>query len=651
MPGNHWIFAATNMLIMKRTHLFITLLMAFFTTEIFAQQSQSDTLLLNDLTSFRPQAGNWQIVGDVLIDPRVDPTVHEKPSEPEKKKKKSKNDPIISHPSAIVFQPGKGILLNLNDDTKKDNLVTTWEHGDLELELEVMLPKGSNSGIFLQGRYEIQLFDSWGVREPKYSDMGGIYRNWETDPKKFYPGKPPISNSSKAPGLWQTLKISFRAPRFDGTGKKIANAKFVSVELNGVKIHDNVEVPLLTGSPIENNEKPLGPLMIQGDHGPVAIRNIRYKSMKDLAISISPFAYKTFHGRFKTIADFMSEKPLSTGTIPELTYEVVDTDNMYAAIFSGTVTVPEDNTYDFSLVYSGGARLIVNGQLVIDYQRADGSRDDRGSIPLKAGTYPIEIYNYKDVSWVAPRLALFIKTNNSYQKGFFAYNSNPPDDNPVAPILINPGNKTKLLRAFVDFNGAKSQRLTHTIGVGDPAGINYVYDLKTGNIACVWHGNFVDATPMWHDRGDGSFKPNGAPQFLFIGPSLAALSDPRDAFPVAANEGDFHSKGYVIEEATGRPIFKYGYKNLDITDKIFPDDSDRIITRQLTVKNAGSLSGLYCKLAEGAGIELISEGLYVIDKRLYVKVLEKGPVIRDSNGKKELILPVTAETISYSIIW
>jgi len=636
---------------MKRTHFFLILLMTFFTTKMVAQQSLSDALPLDDLSSFRPQAGNWQIVGDVLIDPRVKPAANEKPIEPEQKKKKSKNDPVINHPGAIAFQSGKGILLNINDDIKKDNLVTTWEHGDLELELEVMLPKGSNSGIFLQGRYEVQLFDSWGVRESKYSDMGGIYRNWETDPKKSYPGKAPISNPAKAPGLWQTLKISFRAPRFDTTGKKVANAKFVSVELNGVKIHDNVEVPQLTGSAIENYETPKGPLMIQGDHGPVAFRNIRYKTMKDLAISVSPLTYKTFLGRFKTIADFMSEKPVSTGTVPELTYEVVDTDNKYAAIFSGTVTVPEDNIYDFSLVYSGGARLIVNNQLVLDYQRADGSRDDKGSISLKAGTYPIEIYNYKDVSWVAPRLALFVKTNNSYQKGFFAYNSNPPDDNPVAPILINPANKTKLLRAFVDFNGAKSQRLTHTIGVGDPAGINYVYDLKAGNIACVWHGNFVDATPMWHDRGDGSFKPNGAPQFLFMGPSLAVLPDERAAFPVAASDDDFHPKGYVIEEATGRPLFKYVYKNLDVTDKIFPDDGDRIITRQLSVKNAASLSGLYCKLAEGNGIELISDGLYVIDKRFYLNVPENGLVIRDSNGKKELILPVTRETISYSIIW
>ena len=206
--------------------------------------------------------------------------------ESKKKNKKAKDTPATPQPQAVTFKQGQGILLNMNDETKKDNLVSTFEHGDIELELEVMIPKGSNSGIYLQGRYEIQLLDSWGVLDAKYSDIGGIYRNWEKEPGKIYMGKAPLSNPAKAPGLWQKMKISFRAPKFDSTGKKIANARFVSVELNGVKIHDNVEVPLPTGGPLENNEKPMGPLMIQGDHGPVAFRNINYRLMKEVKFSL-----------------------------------------------------------------------------------------------------------------------------------------------------------------------------------------------------------------------------------------------------------------------------------------------------------------------------------------------------------------------------
>jgi hypothetical protein len=230
------------------------------------QRSHGQSLPLEDMSAFRPQAGNWRIVNDVTMDPTV--STHEEhaaqpaAAETSGKKKKSKEPaPPPAPRQAVTFREGKGVLLNINDATKKDNLITTFEHGDIELEFDVMLPKGSNSGIYLQGRYEVQLFDSWGVRNPSFSDIGGIYRNWENQPGKIYMGKAPLSNPSKAPGLWQRMKISFRAPKFDASGKKIANARFARVELNGVVIHQNLEVPLPTGGPVENNEKPTGPLI------------------------------------------------------------------------------------------------------------------------------------------------------------------------------------------------------------------------------------------------------------------------------------------------------------------------------------------------------------------------------------------------------
>src|SRR5690606_8218941 len=139
---------------------------------------------LKDLSTFKSQAGNWQVVGKVVMDPAAD--IHMQEEAAAKKKKKKKNQEA---PQAVRFENGSGILLNMNDDARKDHLVTNFEHGDIELEMEVMLPKGSNSGLYLQGRYEIQLFDSWGVKTPKYSDMGGIYRNWESEPGKIYMGK------------------------------------------------------------------------------------------------------------------------------------------------------------------------------------------------------------------------------------------------------------------------------------------------------------------------------------------------------------------------------------------------------------------------------------------------------------------------------
>lgn len=633
-------------------HCIASFLFMACVTSLSAQDSAAKTLSLDDMSAFKPQSGNWQIVGDVTMDPAVDIHQQETTAEVPVKKKK-KNQPVAQPPRAVTFQAGKGILLNMNDAVKKDNLITNFEHGDIELELEVMIPKGSNSGIFLQGRYEVQLLDSWGVKNPMFSDIGGIYRNWETAPGKIYMGKAPLTNAAKAPGLWQKMKISFRAPRFDASGNKIANAKFASVELNGVKIHDNIEVPLLTGAPIENNEKPLGPLMIQGDHGPVAFRNIKYTLMKNVSVSLGDIQYKTYAGKFKVVEDFAALSPVATGTLPEISCEAANADNEYALIFKGNLTVPEDANYLFTVAYSGGMRFVVNGQKLIDFQRADGSNTDAGSIALKAGSYPVEIYNFKDVSWIPPRLAVFVKTDHSYPQALHAFNSYPPDDNPVSSIFVNPRHETKLLRAFLDFNGDRKKRLTHTIGVSDPNGIHYVYDMESGNIACVWRGDFVDATPMWHDRGDGSFRPRGAVQYFFINEPLAFLSEPNEAFPSTGSEEHYRAKGYEIDEATGRPTFNYIYQGLEVKDKIYPDDNNRIITHEISLKERGTKQGLYYKIAEGTSIVSLPDGSYAVnDKQYYVKVgASAKPAIREVNGMKELVVPFDTTSLTYSIIW
>ncbi len=175
--------------------------------------------------------------------------------------------------------PGGTILNGPNGSTT--NLVTDQKFGDVELYLEFMIPKGSNSGVYLHGLYEVQIFDSWGSTEPvTSSDCGGIYHRWIDE--HGVGGSAPSRNASRPPGQWQSFYIWFRAPRFDAHGKKIENAKFVRVVHNGLSIQKNVEVDGPTRAAMEIPEAPENPVMLQGDHGPVAYRNIYIRPLREI---------------------------------------------------------------------------------------------------------------------------------------------------------------------------------------------------------------------------------------------------------------------------------------------------------------------------------------------------------------------------------
>jgi len=174
-------------------------------------------------------------------------------------------------PRLFDVKPGAGLLVN-GATGRTANLYTDYQHGDCKLHIECVVPQGSNSGVYFMGRYEIQVLDSWGAAELLYGTCGGIYARWINE--QSVGGHPPRVNMSKPPGEWQTYDVEFRAPRFDENGSKIANATFVSVVWNGEIVHENAEVEGPTRAPMLNDEAPKGPLMLQGDHGPVAYRNI-----------------------------------------------------------------------------------------------------------------------------------------------------------------------------------------------------------------------------------------------------------------------------------------------------------------------------------------------------------------------------------------
>jgi hypothetical protein len=173
------------------------------------------------------------------------------------------------NPKMLVAADGGGEMINLTPEHGASrDIYSNATFGDCRIELQVMVPQGSNSGIYVMGEYEIQVLDSWGRRKMGGGDMGAVYG-----------ASPPRVNASKKPGQWQQYVIDFRAPKFDSSDNKIENAELLRVELNGKVLHEKLVMKQQTPGGVTGKEKPDGPLMFQGNHGPVAYRNIIVKQL------------------------------------------------------------------------------------------------------------------------------------------------------------------------------------------------------------------------------------------------------------------------------------------------------------------------------------------------------------------------------------
>ncbi len=181
----------------------------------------------------------------------------------------AKPDP--ANPKQLLVTPGGSELINQTPaHGQSQDFYSEARHGDALITLEVMVPRDSNSGIYVMGEYEVQVLDSYGKdANPGPGDMGAIYG-----------AQPPSKPKYKAPGEWNTYAIHWQAPKFDAAGKKVGNAKFIKIVLNGATIHENVEMKGPTPGGVDGKEKAQGPLMFQGNHGAVSFRNIKLEPLK-----------------------------------------------------------------------------------------------------------------------------------------------------------------------------------------------------------------------------------------------------------------------------------------------------------------------------------------------------------------------------------
>ena len=605
----------------------------------------AQSISLADLRAFRPTSANWRIAGGATVD-------------------RSRN-------LALEGEAGTGVLVNSPTDAARGHLFTAFEHGDIDVSLDVMLPKGSNSGVYLMGRYEVQLFDSWGVPRPTFADMGGIYQRWNErrgPGNEGYEGVSPRLNASRAPGLWQHLEILFRAPKFDGR-RKIANARFVKVTLNGVVVQENVEVTGPTRAAPFDDERPTGPLMIQGDHGPVALRNIQYKSYTGAA-RLTDLRYRAFTGDQMDSTWIDTHAPVREGAATGLSSEPAQATNKFAVAFDGSLTVPTTGRYRFILNLDwvgaepamqgpavAGARLSIDGNPVLVHRGA--AQRAMADVDLTAGKHAFALRFFKNRQYGNQRdVKLWIEGPGVERQALHDETLLSTAGNPINPIILEPKTEPVLLRSFEWHRGVKR---TTVLSVADPTGVHYSYDLAQGTPFYVWRGPFLETTQMWHDRGEDQIsRPIGSVLDLAGAPTVAFLGDASAAWPDSiTDERQLKRLGFQLDKA-GRPTIRSQVRDVVVEDAIRPDSSGPSLRRELRLRAPASAEtgGLHVLLAQGKRIARQSDGSYAVDDKSYFVTLPAGapqPVVREQNGRAELLVPVRLDrgeaTVAYSIVW
>lgn len=634
-------------LMLRRSFLLLLCLLVTLLS-VSAVRAQStglpaETLELDDLSAFRDPPANWSTADSVWADP--DREHH------------------------LEAASGGGIVINRPTTSANGHLVTDWTHGDLEIEMDVLMPNGSNSGLYLQGRYEIQLLDSWGVQAPTYGDMGGIYQRWRPhrpEGERGIGGRAPRVNVAKAPGLWQHLNIDFRAPRFNANGEKVENARFEKVVLNGVVIHRNIEVPGPTRASAFNSEAPAGPLLMQGDHGPVAIKNVRYKRYEPGEIELSNLTYERYDAPLdEGLHQLDTVAVAASGSTDRLTHDVIGRDNDVAAVFEGMLQVPRSGRYGFELALSwmtgdphfegrviGGGRLEIGGETV--FTHTGDSRAESGTIELKEGRHPFRLAYFKNRPWATPEITLFAEGPQLRRRTLTA--GEAPGEL-SDPILVEPSGAPTVLRSFLQHGGGKK---THAVSVGDPRNVHYAYDLAQGSLLWAWKGPFVQANKMWEGRGiEQRVVPQGSGPIFSGAPPLAVLPNRTTAWPDSVQSDIEHEYlGYHLDEQ-GQPTFRYRIQGLTVHDLLRADSTGGRLIRTIQLSGAPSSAPVFVRLLQADTLRAAGNDRFVAgDRQYYVELLNASNEhvqLRRSAGARELLLPVPAEGLPtefrYAIIW
>ncbi|MDN5215540.1 DUF1080 domain-containing protein [Fulvivirgaceae bacterium BMA12] len=578
-------------------------------------------LALNDMSAFDAPDNGWELVKDIY--PNLLPV-------------------DIGNAEALTTVPGNGVLLKNNEEGQSPMISAGFEHEDLEVELSFLLPKNATATLLFQGKYGLELRDTWRNNSPGLNFCGTI-------PSSDNSNIIPSVNACKAPGLWQQLKVFFRCPRVDEQGNTIKEASFEYVYLNGHLIHKNVPLSAVSGTASAEDKK-AGPLVFRTESPHFAIKDIKYQAYALAEISFEDITYRVYDSLFKSFPDFTTLQATDSGNttafeIPQLNLPY----KHYGIVFKGTLNVPFTDTYLWQVDFGDGGEIVIDGKSIRRFIRNSGEFEERGAlVDIEVGQHPFEIRLTKS-SW-RKNINIFYESASISKKDLVHDLTQKANRNPVSPILVKAFKQPEMVRGFVKHLG---ETKTHVISVGDPKGVHYTYNLKTGSLIKLWKGQFGDATAMWHSRGNtqlwhsGNFTldiPDGAP--------VARLNAESDSWPKSSPESiNFHGYHMDLEQ---RPVFDYSFDNLKVEEHIKPSADNLGLTKSIHI-NGDNISGsLWYRLASGEKIVQLSDLLYLVDGNYFLRMEPDNDPVPILRNDSELLVSIPKKlqsTIQYSLIW
>jgi len=216
------------------------------------------------------------------------------------------------------------------------------------------------------------------------------------------------------------------------------------------------------------------------------------------------------------------------------------------------------------------------------------------------------------------------------------------------PVYID-ATENMLVRSFIDL--PIGGRVTHSINVGSPTTVHYTYDMDKGAIVVVWRGDFLNASSMWIERGDGSSRVRGkATYFGKPALTLAKLTSDQATWIADTAGTGYKPKGYKLDDA-GLPTFMYQLNGVQVNDASKVMANGEGIQRRISA--TGATTGMYARLAAGKQIIKLSDVLYSVDDKAYqIRLDDAGAKasIRINGDGQELLIPIQNQ-LTYSIIF